>query len=236
MPNYAEIMKSLNICVTLYHAYEALIRCGMRAFLNFYEGRKPSLYSIVLSFYPCRAYQQPPPARQHRSDPNNERSARLFGSCARGANLAGRNIRRSKSKIRIFESLRNFFSKIPASTKFGHPKFYKLRDILISHFTNSDSSTRIIVFFEYRESASEAYALLSQSYPMIRSRVFVGQGSGVTQRDQINVNCPSESWKINNRGFLDREGVSRRYLQHSPVDLHRRGGFRCWRGRLDCVF
>jgi hypothetical protein len=37
MPNYAEIMKSLNICVTLYHAYEALIRCGMRAFLNFYE-------------------------------------------------------------------------------------------------------------------------------------------------------------------------------------------------------
>jgi ERCC4-related helicase len=92
--------------------------------------------------------------------------------------------------------------KIPASTKFGHPKFYKLRDILISHFTNSDSSTRIIVFFEYRESASEAYALLSQSYPMIRSRVFVGQGSGVTQRDQINVNCPCESWPINNSGVF----------------------------------
>jgi hypothetical protein len=108
MPNYAEIMKSLNICVTLYHAYEALIRCGMRAFLNFYEGRNPSLYSIVLPFYPCRAYQQPPPARQHGAYSNYERSARLFGSCARGANLAGRNIRRSKSKITIFESLRIF--------------------------------------------------------------------------------------------------------------------------------
>lgn len=77
--------------------------------------------------------------------------------------------------------------KIPASIKFGHPKFYELRDILITHFQNLDDSTRAIVFFEYRESVIEAYALLTRSYPLIKSRIFVGQGGGVRQKDQINV-------------------------------------------------
>ncbi|KAJ3648440.1 hypothetical protein Zmor_020244 [Zophobas morio] len=152
-PNYAEIMKSLNICITLYHAYETLIRCGLRAFLNFYE--------------------------EHMNNP-----------------LLNGNV----DLRRILEDLREYlgpdaavqplpdgtFTEIPSSTKFGHPKFYKLEDILVTHFNNSEASTRVIVFFEYRESASEAYALLSRSYPLIKSRVFVGQGSGVTQKDQIN--------------------------------------------------
>lgn len=34
-PHYDEIVRSLNSCLTLYHAYECLIRCGLRTFLNF---------------------------------------------------------------------------------------------------------------------------------------------------------------------------------------------------------
>lgn len=30
-------MKSLNICITLYHAYDCLIRCGLRNFLHFFQ-------------------------------------------------------------------------------------------------------------------------------------------------------------------------------------------------------
>ncbi|EFA06458.2 hypothetical protein TcasGA2_TC009341 [Tribolium castaneum] len=151
--NYAEIMKCLNICVTLYHAYETLVRCGLRAFLNFYKEHinNPLLQgnvSIIQIMDDLQAYLGPDPEVQPLPD--------------------------------------GTFAEIPASIKFGHPKFYQLRDILVAHFTNSDASTRVIVFFEYRESATEAYALLTRSFPLIRSRVFVGQRAGVTQKEQIN--------------------------------------------------
>lgn len=35
---YSEIMRNLNICVTLYHGFELLIRHGLRSFLSFFQG------------------------------------------------------------------------------------------------------------------------------------------------------------------------------------------------------
>jgi len=35
--NYGQIMKTLNILLTMYHAYELMIRHGLRAFCKFYE-------------------------------------------------------------------------------------------------------------------------------------------------------------------------------------------------------
>jgi len=35
--NYGQIMKTLNILLTMYHAYELMIRHGLRAFRKFYE-------------------------------------------------------------------------------------------------------------------------------------------------------------------------------------------------------
>ncbi|XP_044263685.1 Fanconi anemia group M protein [Tribolium madens] len=151
--NYGEIIKCLNICVTLYHAYETLVRCGLRAFLNFFKEHihNPLLHgnvSLIQIMDDLQEYLGPDPEVQSLPD--------------------------------------GTYAEIPESIKFGHPKFYQLRDILIAHFKNSDSSTRVIVFFEYRESATEAYALLTRSFPMIKPRVFVGQRSGVTQKEQIN--------------------------------------------------
>lgn len=71
--------------------------------------------------------------------------------------------------------------------KFGHPKFYRLCDILVSHFTaNGGNSSRVIVFCEYRESVREAYVLLLQQQPLIKPRIFIGQGA-ITQRQQVAV-------------------------------------------------
>lgn len=37
VPHFDEIVRSLNICFILYHAYECLIRCGLRIFLKFLQ-------------------------------------------------------------------------------------------------------------------------------------------------------------------------------------------------------
>lgn len=37
--NYGQIMKTLNILLTMSHAYELMIRHGLRAFLHFYESK-----------------------------------------------------------------------------------------------------------------------------------------------------------------------------------------------------
>ncbi|XP_076260216.1 FA complementation group M isoform X2 [Rhynchophorus ferrugineus] len=152
--NYSEIMRCLNICVTLYHAYELLIRHGLRNFLSFFDEHieKPLLKGNT----------------QIRSILNN--------------------VRDYLGPIPNVEVLPDgTYPEIPKNIVFGHPKYYKLRDILVAHFTNGEKNTRVIVFFEYRESVMEAHALLLQSRPLIQPKIFLGQGSGVTQKIQIGV-------------------------------------------------
>ncbi|KAL3287627.1 hypothetical protein HHI36_002096 [Cryptolaemus montrouzieri] len=153
-PNYNEIMRTLTHCMTLYHAYELLIRHGLRGFLSFWE--------------------------EHIEKP-------LF--------------RNNMSLRRIVEDIRDYlgplpnmdpfpdgtYPEVPMNVKFGHPKFYKLRDILVTHFTNSEENSRVIVFFEYRDSVMEAFIVLLQVRPLIRAKIFLGQKSGITQRVQLNV-------------------------------------------------
>lgn len=57
----------------------------------------------------------------------------------------------------------------------------------MSHIALENESGRVIVFFEYRNSVMEAYALLNQARPLLRPRIFLGQGRGITQRQQLNV-------------------------------------------------
>lgn len=80
-----------------------------------------------------------------------------------------------------------FHFQVSQNVKFGHPKFYKLMEILLTHFQENCDSSRVIVFFEYRDSVMEAFALLGQHYPVIKPRIFLGQKNGITQKSQINV-------------------------------------------------
>lgn len=45
--NYGQIMKTLNILLTMYHAYELMIRHGLRAFCKFYESMLFAVYKLL---------------------------------------------------------------------------------------------------------------------------------------------------------------------------------------------
>ncbi|KAG5891658.1 hypothetical protein JTB14_020076 [Gonioctena quinquepunctata] len=181
--NYAEIMRSLNTCVTLYHAFELLVRHGLRSFLNFYEEHigKPLLrgnYGITEIMDDVRQYLGP--AAQLEEMPDGG------------------------------------YPEVSKDVKFGHPKFYKLRDILVGHFKGKGDSSRVIVFFEYRDSVKEAYALLLQSRPILKPRIFLGQSKGVTQRQQLNV---VKSFREGNCNVLLSTSIGEEGLDVGEVDL-----------------
>ena len=68
-----------------------------------------------------------------------------------------------------------------------NPKLAKLLEILTEHFerakvgATSSSSTRAIVFSQFRDSVSEIVKVLRSSEPLIRPRQFIGQGKGGKQ-------------------------------------------------------
>jgi ATP-dependent DNA helicase MPH1 len=82
----------------------------------------------------------------------------------------------------------------------GHPKLTFLCDTILNHFLDAGegrlpenaapSSTRVIVFSEYRDSAEDIVRVLNRHQPMIRASVFVGQADskrseGMNQAKQL---------------------------------------------------
>ncbi|TDH65301.1 hypothetical protein CCR75_008546 [Bremia lactucae] len=62
----------------------------------------------------------------------------------------------------------------------SHPKLLKLREVLLEHFQRHDagaSSTRAIVFTQFRASVSEIVALLRPLAPIVNAQPFIGQGA-----------------------------------------------------------
>ncbi|KAI4469149.1 fanconi anemia group m fancm family member [Holotrichia oblita] len=153
MRNYGDIMRNLNLCITLYHGYELLIRHGLRGFLNYFKEHSEQallrgnthLQHIMMD---VDEYLGPPPSIDMLPD----------GSTP----------------------------QISPFTKFGHPKFYKLQEIILNHFCEyKNSSSRVIIFSEYIETVKEIYALLVQHTPAIKPKYFLGQSS-ITQKQQIH--------------------------------------------------
>ncbi|KAL2072540.1 hypothetical protein VTL71DRAFT_11883 [Oculimacula yallundae] len=86
----------------------------------------------------------------------------------------------------------------------GHPKLTSLCESVLNHFMDAGagrlgddappSSTRVIVFAEYRDSAEDIVRVLNRHGPMIRASVFVGQADSkrsegmnqVKQQETIN--------------------------------------------------
>ncbi|KFY51622.1 hypothetical protein V497_08980 [Pseudogymnoascus sp. VKM F-4516 (FW-969)] len=77
----------------------------------------------------------------------------------------------------------------------GHPKLTYLCDTVLNHFLDAGdgrredgappSTTRIIVFCEFRGSAEEVTRVLNRHAPMVRASVFVGQ-AGTKHSDGMN--------------------------------------------------
>lgn len=82
----------------------------------------------------------------------------------------------------------------------GHPKLSYLCDIVLNHFLDAGdgrlaenappSTTRVIVFSEFRDSAEEIVRVLQRHRPLVRPSVFVGQANskrtdGMSQKTQV---------------------------------------------------
>ncbi len=80
----------------------------------------------------------------------------------------------------------------------GHPKLEYLQSVIMNHFLDAGdgrgasdpSSTRVMVFSHYRDSAEEIARVLKRNEPMIRPHVFVGQATskgsdGMDQKTQL---------------------------------------------------
>ncbi|KAI9482078.1 P-loop containing nucleoside triphosphate hydrolase protein, partial [Coemansia mojavensis] len=76
--------------------------------------------------------------------------------------------------------IQEFASLAPPGT-LGHPKLERLLKIVRDHFAkhaNDETTTRIIVFSQYRGSVSEIVSVLNRLRPLAATEAFIGQGSG----------------------------------------------------------
>ena len=82
----------------------------------------------------------------------------------------------------------------------GHPKLEYLQSVVMNHFLDAGegrgptdpSSTRIMIFSHYRDSAEEIARVLRRNEPMVRPHVFVGQSNtkgsdGMDQKTQLEL-------------------------------------------------
>ncbi|KAJ4295834.1 3'-5' DNA helicase [Collariella sp. IMI 366227] len=110
--------------------------------------------------------------------------------------------------------------KVPAFN--GHPKLTYLCETLVNHFLDAGegSSTRAIVFSEYRDSAEEIVRLLN-TQPLIKATVFVGQADskrseGMKQKQQIET---IEKFKNGAFNVLVATSIGEEGLDIGQVDL-----------------
>ncbi|KAB8302773.1 hypothetical protein EYC80_006120 [Monilinia laxa] len=113
----------------------------------------------------------------------------------------------------------------------GHPKLTHLCDTVLNHFLDAGaglmsgnmppSSTRVIVFAEYRDSAEEIARVLNRHGPMIRASVFVGQSDskrseGMNQEKQLDT---INKFKVGGINVIVATSIGEEGLDIGQVDL-----------------
>lgn len=105
----------------------------------------------------------------------------------------------------------------------GHPKLTELANTMLNHFMDAQgkTSTRAIVFSEYRDSAEEIVRALNIHKPLINATVFVGQAeskrsAGMKQAEQIET---VEKFKDGHYNVLVATSIGEEGLDIGQVDL-----------------
>ncbi|GAB7364373.1 hypothetical protein MBLNU230_g4916t1 [Neophaeotheca triangularis] len=113
----------------------------------------------------------------------------------------------------------------------GHPKLSYLREVVLNHFLDAGdgnhgadrppSSTRIMIFTSFRDSAEEVCRVMKRNEPMIRPHVFVGQAAskgseGMNQKKQNEVIKDFKAGKYNT---LVATSIGEEGLDIGDVDL-----------------
>ncbi|XP_063533029.1 uncharacterized protein LOC134743501 [Cydia strobilella] len=166
-PQHNYIMKDFTLLIALYHGLELLVKHGARVFLNFFDD------------HPEKSWIQA--------------DDRLTALLERLRDDLGVNPMALDTSILPDGSIPD----IPKDLHFGHPKFDRLKEIMLEHFQaakRNGQDTKAIVFCEYRESVNLVHCLLLQCRPLIVPQMFVGQGASgkdnkpvVSQKQQLRV-------------------------------------------------
>ncbi|KAG9203608.1 3'-5' DNA helicase [Epicoccum nigrum] len=108
----------------------------------------------------------------------------------------------------------------------GHPKLEYVQECILEHFVNAGegpnaSTTRIMVFAHFRDSAEQIARVLKKHEPMIRPRVFVGQATaknseGMNQKEQLGA---IEEFKAGKFNTLIATSIGEEGLDIGEVDL-----------------
>lgn len=135
----------------------------------------------------------------------------------------------SKYRRQLIEhpSFQDMMSKISGWMKrdgfVGHPKLTALADTVLNHFMDKgeESTTRVIVFSEYRDSADEIVRMLNTHQPLVKASIFVGQadskrGEGMKQAQQIQT---IEKFRTGHFNVLVATSIGEEGLDIGQVDL-----------------
>lgn len=128
-----------------------------------------------------------------------------------------------------FKDMMNHLQRWTANDDFiGHPKITVLCDTILNHFTDAGegtdaakSSTRVMVFSEFRDSAEVIVTELRKYRPMIKPSMFVGQAdsgrsAGMKQSKQSEVIA---DFKKGNFNVLVATSIGEEGLDIGEVDL-----------------
>ena len=138
-----------------------------------------------------------------------------------------------RKQINESESFRTMMTRVHAWINnpdfVGHPKLEYLQSVVLNHFLDAGdgkgetapSSTRIMVFAHFRDSAEEIAKVLKRNDPIVRPRVFVGQANskgseGMDQKTQLDV---IESFKKGVFNTLVATSIGEEGLDIGEVDL-----------------
>ena len=105
----------------------------------------------------------------------------------------------------------------------GHPKLAELTKRILNHFLDKGpgSSTRVIVFSEFRDSAEDIVRILNTHKPLMSAAVFVGQAdskrsTGMKQAQQIET---IDRFKKGEFNVLVATSIGEEGLDIGQVDL-----------------
>ncbi|KAH7417291.1 ATP-dependent DNA helicase-like protein mph1 [Cadophora sp. MPI-SDFR-AT-0126] len=113
----------------------------------------------------------------------------------------------------------------------GHPKLTCLCESVLNHFLDAGagrlgddappSSTRVIVFAEYRDSAEDIVRVLNRHGPMIRASVFVGQADSKRSEgmNQVKQQEAIDRFKAGKMNVLVATSIGEEGLDIGQVDL-----------------
>ncbi|XP_077077802.1 Fanconi anemia group M protein-like isoform X2 [Siphateles boraxobius] len=163
-PQQGPIEGDFALCISLYHGYELLQQMGIR-----------SLFLFIQNIF---------------SGPKESSRAR-------------NELQRSPVFMDLYREMETMFATSrqgpPDPYVYSHPKLQKLDEVVLRHFqsraesSDSEVSTRVMIFSSFRESVQEIAEMLNRHQPLVKVMTFMGQASagkgvrGFTQKEQLEV-------------------------------------------------